>query len=1477
MTSGTLQDAADYTPAPPRAVGRKPHLRSDSRGPWLPVAIEAVLLLAIMALAVWLRFRGIKWGTGYFLHPDELFMTSVLINISAPSGVREYFDSATSPLNPFNYGTGFVYGTFPLFMAKLVGSFTTYSDVSNAHIPGRWLSAIADSGTVLLVWWIGRMLWNRWTGLLAALLMACTVLHIGASHYFTADAWSAFFAVGSFAFTLAGWKYQRWLCYAVAGLMVGFAAASKPTMIASFGFLALPLLETVRLYGWRGLVTVWFSRDEPEVDDGRSFPVVLATALALFIALWTIRIAQPYTFTGPSIFSFRIDERWANDVDYWRNVQSGEFDYPPGIQWADRAPIWFSVKNMVLWGMGPGLGIAALAGFAWQGWSMLARRTWPTWTLLIPMGWIAFHLVYFGAALSKTARYLMPAYPFLVLLAAAVIMALGRWAWRNGRVRNPLNDRTWRIPRYLNPALIVPAIAIVTTVLYGIAFTTVYIEPQTRAVASDWIVENVPDGSTITNEYWDLGLPVSVPGRYEHEWNLLSIHPYADETPAKVTEMVSVLNRSDYIVLSSNRLIGTIPRMPWRYPIATRYYEALLSGELGFEQVAHFTQYPELFGISIDDRSAEEALTVYDHPEVMIFRKTDRFEYHEAWYMFNDALGHGGLSVRPVQTQPPAMMLDGEGQHELRTSDSWRSLFDPDSLTNRWPLIAWYLAFQVLVLPAAPILWQVCPWLPDRGYALSKTLGIVGLGWLAWWLGSLRLIECGVPAIALCWLVIFATSLAIVWRNMARISDDLGALKGRILGTELLFGGSYLLAAWIRAQNPDFWIPDRAGSQLQNLGAFTAAALTPAFPVYDPWLSDGVIHDFTFGYVPWAAVTRISGIVPEVGYSLTLVTLAALVVVNAWQAGSVLVSRLVPGASSWVAPVAGLLAPLAVIGIGSWRMVQRIGAADWGPNYDGSVLDALNGLRPAVTGSPEIAPDAWHATQAFVGPGTIEFPLLSYLTGDLAIQQLGMPLFLAAFALIIGFTTRTSTVRVGRYRILDGLGGVRDGLLGLVLIGLVAGWTIATNPLFGGVILGFAGLLALLSSGARDAWASSWAMTRDAGIAFAITAGVAIVAVLPFLRSYGYFATIRAPIAEPLNAPEWLGHFGPVVMLVVSYLFWQLWRGCRYAQEEGAIGWLGAIALFVLALLGLALAWLLGSVTLMLLLLMLPVGFLLWYRHDDLRHLPILAAIVIGIGCALVANTTTFETWTPQQNLPLQLSLAAWMLFGVLAAPITVAVIAMAWERGHWYQIIVRNLAAAGWTAVAALLLAAGLAYPIVALPQRADDRLVQTNPTFDTTAFMETAGNTEGVPLALEGDLAAVDWMRANLFGRPTILEAPANVPGLGGRISALTGYPTVIGVTGVELQQRPGMDRLVNWRNADVSALYGTSLDFEDIEPILQDYGVQVIYVGSLERSMYGERIVTVLDAAVASGDLERLYDADGVTIYAYNGSRVSREYQS
>ena len=44
--------------------------------------------------------------------------------------------------------------------------------------------------------------------------------------------------------------------------------------------------------------------------------------------------------------------------------QTGEADLPWGRQWTDRAPWLFPLENMVLWGMGVPLGIAAWAGVA---------------------------------------------------------------------------------------------------------------------------------------------------------------------------------------------------------------------------------------------------------------------------------------------------------------------------------------------------------------------------------------------------------------------------------------------------------------------------------------------------------------------------------------------------------------------------------------------------------------------------------------------------------------------------------------------------------------------------------------------------------------------------------------------------------------------------------------------------------------------------------------------------------------------------------------------------------------------------------------------------------------------------------------------------------------------------------------------------------------------------------------------------------
>ncbi len=86
-----------------------------------------------------------------------------------------------------------------------------------------------------------------------------------------------------------------------------------------------------------------------------------------------------------------------------------------------------------------------------------------------------------------------------------------------------------------------------------------------------------------------------------------------------------MLNKSDYLILSSNRGFGSIPTVPERYPRMTRFYKDLFAGELAYKKIKEFSSYPSLtyFGIpiTIPDGIADESFSVYDHPQVLIFKK----------------------------------------------------------------------------------------------------------------------------------------------------------------------------------------------------------------------------------------------------------------------------------------------------------------------------------------------------------------------------------------------------------------------------------------------------------------------------------------------------------------------------------------------------------------------------------------------------------------------------------------------------------------------------------------------------------------------------------------------------------------------------------------------------------------------------------------------------------------------------------------
>ena len=84
-------------------------------------------------------------------------------------------------------------------------------------------------------------------------------------------------------------------------------------------------------------------------------------------------------------------------------------------------------------------------------------------------------------------------------------------------------------------------------------------------------------------------------------------------------------------------------------------------------------------------------------------------------------------------------------------------------------------------------------------------------------------------------------------------------------------------------------------------------------------------------------------------------------------------------------------------------------------------------------------------------------------------------------------------------------------------------------------------------------------------------------------------------------------------------------------------------------------------------------------------------------------------------------------------------------------------------------------------------------------------------------------------------ILEAVGGGYSEHGRIASSTGVPTVLNWPGHEMQWR-GSSTPIEGRELDVQTIYQT-LDISEATSLLDKYDVDHVYVGSRERTKYGE----------------------------------------
>ena len=560
----------------------------------------ALLLVALAtALGALFRFYRIDWAAPYFhFHIDEhfVFMGADLLRQDPEKAAMspKFFMYSPGPM----YVLNLLRDVYERFAGPL--DLTVPRDQVTYMVMGRAISATAGTLTIPAVYLVAARAAGRVAGLVAAVLLACAVMHLRESHFFTVDASLSLFSIVTLYFLVRTVQLGDRVSLAGAGVAFGLAVLSKYTAV----FLA-PLIVLAHLMAPQAPRSL--------KPIGGWLQPVLRSALVGAIAVATFLILDPLVIQYWDKFRGDIREQVTEPLlGIWKPIFFAHF--------ADiGSPRLYWFTNLLWWGLGPAFEIAALGALVW----LVARRD------RVAALVAAYPVVYFLVAGRSVAPFMRYAVPLASALAVVLGVAAADWLRR---------------PRLRRPAMAVLAIVIATTALWAAAYMNVYTQSDARLRAARWLMYNVPRNSTVLVEPHHNIPPTGTyltaqsfygdyvmwgPYRDRHDYyRMFTLDTYRylyDRGPSDEERRHYIQSRlamADWIVMDDTYLQWYRALDEENHSVVKQYYEDLFAGKLGFELVRTFKVYPELFGWTINDDSAELSFRLFDHPRVYVFRRT---------------------------------------------------------------------------------------------------------------------------------------------------------------------------------------------------------------------------------------------------------------------------------------------------------------------------------------------------------------------------------------------------------------------------------------------------------------------------------------------------------------------------------------------------------------------------------------------------------------------------------------------------------------------------------------------------------------------------------------------------------------------------------------------------------------------------------------------------------------------------------------
>lgn len=715
-------------------------------------------------------------------------------------------------------------------------------------------------------------------------------------------------------------------------------------------------------------------------------------------------------------------------------------------------------------------------------------------------------------------------------------------------------------------------------------------------------------------------------------------------------------------------------------------------------------------------------------------------------------------------------------------------------MSDLYAFLQFYIVILALGIGFWPLSKTILPRFVDKGWILSKVVGIGIVSYIVWLLAITRVLRFSPLHTILIAVLISVLIWSVQIFHSRSIKSTISAIPWKVvIISEVLFLCLFVFWSIVRAYNPDI----HGLEKFMDYGFMLSILRAEYFPPVDHFFASEPINYYYFGHYVAAVITQISHLPPNFTYNLQIAYLFAISFMGSFSITATLLRNVFPHIHKIIIFIGGIL---------------------------GGILTALTGNLHTVLHISSLD-TYWYATASRLIPFTInEFPVYSFIVADLHAHVSNIPFVLVALGILCNLFISRVNLSIGVHSLKN-----TRLLLSLTILALMVGTSYATNSWDFPIYLVLSGCVFVylayhtIAHSTRSRLLAWWEALETA----------ALFAIPLLIGSVGLFApfwlTVK-PISDGIGKvttlsplKEFLILWGMYLFIAVSFVIFALrqtlarFLHTRNMKERIVQKIAGA----------------------------LKVSISVKNEPSDgntpeqatRNSSDTFALLLIGLGIALLIAPEIIyvkDIYVPdyyRANTMFKLYYAAWILLSIASA---YAFIRMLYTiKKESLQVLWRLDVLLSY-----LLIGSTLLYPYMAIKTVTD-------------AFSEYKGlnGTAYVTKTLKHDAAAIDWINKNITGQPVIVEAVGDSYTDYARIASNTGLPTVMGwpvhewlwrgsyAEPVEPPSRVletfGSDTVAQ-RVEDVRVIYTTTDQTKRAE-LLRKYNVSYIYISKLERDKY------------------------------------------